>query len=323
MGRVLRCELEVCSMRHLVVLIHGLHGTAGDLAYLAKLLKARHAVDTHVLVPTCNEGKTGSGIDAQAQRVVDSIVNEASLLGLEKSETIAVSLIGHSLGGLIARMVAHKLIQPNFKLRHYVSIATPHIGSRFKSIIPPDAAAVVAGQTGKELFLMDDKDPLVAALAQAPFLDTLAAFESRTAYGCVQYDLSVGFETSLIRIDNPCLEPFSTRSITAPLKALMNSMPVAYSFNFTSLTSSQPQLRDVSTPAGEISSVVEPNTDASLVHIQQMLQSLNSLTWTKIAVFPTRPLFGHVDVIVQDERWNAQFGHSVIQDIVERVLEPQ
>ncbi|KAI8831523.1 putative serine esterase-domain-containing protein [Chytriomyces cf. hyalinus JEL632] len=298
MGRVLRCELEICSMRHLVVLIHGLHGTAGDLAYLAKLLKARHAVDMHVLVPTCNEGKTGSGIDAQAQRVVDSIVNEALLLGPEKSENIAVSLIGHSLGGLISRMVAHKLIQPNFKLRHYVSIATPRLGSQFKSIIPPDAAAVVAGQTGKELFL-------------TPFLETLTAFESRTTYGCAQYDLSVGFETSLIRIDNPYLEPFSTRSITAPFKALMNSMPVAYSFNFTSPTSSQPQLRDVSTPAGEFS-----------IHVQQMLHSLNSLIWTKIAVFPTRPLFGHVDVIVQDERWSIQFGHSVIQDIVKRVLEP-
>ncbi|TPX50217.1 hypothetical protein CcCBS67573_g10105 [Chytriomyces confervae] len=310
-------------MRHLVVLIHGLHGTAGDLAYLAKLLKARHAVDTHVLVPTCNEGKTGSGIEAQAQRVVDSIVNEASLLGLEKSETIAVSLIGHSLGGLIARMVAHKLIQPSFKLRHYVSIATPHLGSRFKSIIPPDAAAVVAGQTGKELFLVDGKDPLVATLAQAPFLETLAAFETRTAYGCVQYDLSVGFETSLIRIDNPYLEPFSTRSITAPLKALMNSIPVASPFNFTSLSSSQPQLRDVSTSEGEstYAGLLDSNTDASQVHVQQMLLSLNSLPWTKIAVFPTRPLFGHVDVIVQEERWNIQFGHSVIQDIVDRVLE--
>ncbi|KAJ3229957.1 hypothetical protein HDU81_004914 [Chytriomyces hyalinus] len=221
-------------MPHLIVLIHGLHGTAGDLAYLAKLLRARHAVDTHILAPTCNEGKTSSGIEAQAERVVESIINEVSLLRLENSETISVSLIGHSLGGLIARMVAHKLNPQHFKLRHYISIATP------------DASAVVAGQTGKELFLMDGKDPLVAALAQTPFLDTLAKFELRTAYGCVQYDLSVGFETSLIRIDNPYLP---ARSIAAPFHALMNSMPVAYSFNFTALSSSQPELKDISTPA--------------------------------------------------------------------------
>ncbi|KAJ3231055.1 hypothetical protein HDU78_007949 [Chytriomyces hyalinus] len=303
-------------MRHLIVLIHGLHGTAGDLAYLAKLLKARHAVDTHVLVPTCNEGKTDSGIEPQAQRVVDSILNEASFLAQDR-ETIAISLIGHSLGGLIARMVAHKLMLHKFKLRHYVSIATPHLGSRFKSVIPPNVAAVVARQTGKDLFLIDGKDPLVAALTQTPFLETLAAFESRTAYGCVQYDMSVGFETSLIRVDNPYLERFSTRRITQPFQALMNSMPVAYSFNFTSVSSSQPRLKDVSTPAGHMSSLLESNSD---VHIQQMLQSLNSLTWTKIAIFPTRPLYGHVDVIVRDERWNLQFGHSVIQDVVDRVL---
>ncbi|KAJ3226213.1 hypothetical protein HDU81_007431 [Chytriomyces hyalinus] len=307
-------------MPHLIVLIHGHHGTAGDLAYLAKLLRARHAVDTHMLVPTCNEGKTSSGIEAQAERVVENIVNEAALLGLENSETISVSFIGHSLGGLVARIVAHKLIPHKFKLHHYISIATPHLGSRFKSIIPPDAAAVIAKQTGKELFLMDGKDPLIGALAQTPFLDTLAAFESRIAYGCVQYDMSVGFETSLICEDNPYLERFSTRRITEPLHALMNSMPVDYSFNFTSVSSSQPKLKDVSTPAREPASLLDANTGASLSHVQQMLQSLNSLTWTKIAIFPTRPLYGHVDVIVRDEGWNFQFGHSVVQDIVDRVL---
>ncbi|KAI8840727.1 hypothetical protein BJ741DRAFT_661998 [Chytriomyces cf. hyalinus JEL632] len=114
---------------------------------------------------------------------------------------------------------------------------------------------------------------LFVGLAQTPFLETLAEFESRTAYGCVQYDMSVGFETSLIRVDNPYLERFSTQRITQPFQALMNWIPVDCSFNFTSVSSSQLRLKDVSTPAGDMSSLLDSNSE---FHVQQMLQSLNS-----------------------------------------------
>ncbi|KAJ3229902.1 hypothetical protein HDU78_008780 [Chytriomyces hyalinus] len=275
---------------HVVVLVHGFTGFATDLAYLAKVINARNAPDTTVFSPTCNEWRTDSGVEAQAERVAESLLKHLDDRCLNKD--VSISLVGHSLGGLVARLAAHKLANQNLKLRHYISVATPHLGSRYKSPIPPDLATVVARQTGRDLFLTE-ATPLLTAMAQSPVLDALASFQTRTAYG-------------------------------SPIKGILNSLPVAYSGGLSSLSATQPVLKDISDHANDSAAFQLLTASAEeAVHMKQVeeiLTGLNSLTWTKMAIFPSRPLFAHEDVIVKTELWQIQFGSAVIEDIVERLL---
>ncbi|KAI8819808.1 putative serine esterase-domain-containing protein [Chytriomyces cf. hyalinus JEL632] len=308
---------------HVVVLVHGFTGFATDVAYLAKVINARNAPDTTVFSPTCNEWRTDSGVGAQADRVAESVLKHLDERGPNKN--VSISLVGHSLGGLVARLAAHKLASHNLKLRHYISVATPHLGSRYKSPIPPDLATIVARQTGRDLFLTE-ATPILSAMAQSPVLDALASFQTRTAYGCVEHDIPVGFESAVFMVDNPFVKPVSIESIAAPIKGILNSLPVAYSGGLSSLSATQPVLKDISDLTNDPAAFQLPVLTASAeeaVHLKQVeaiLASLNSLTWTKMAIFPSRPLFAHEDVIVKTELWQVQFGCAVIEDIVERLL---
>ncbi|KAJ3229721.1 hypothetical protein HDU81_005150 [Chytriomyces hyalinus] len=287
---------------HVVVLVHGFTGFATDLAYLAKVINARNAADTTVFAPTCNEWRTDSGVEAQTERVTESVLQYDR--GLTKD--VSISLVGHSLGGLVARLAAHKLASHNLKLRHYISVTTPHLGSRYKSPIPPDLATIVARQTGRDLFLTE-ATPILSAMAQSPVLDALASFETRTAYACVEHDIPVGFESAVFM-------------------AFEFTLPVAYSGGLSSLSATQPTLMDISDhpydPAAMQLLVTSHEDGGHTKHVEAILTGLNSLTWTKMAIFPTRPLFAHEDVIVKTELWQVQFGSAVIENIVERLLAP-
>ncbi|KAJ3385944.1 hypothetical protein HDU80_000529 [Chytriomyces hyalinus] len=161
-------------------------------------------------------------------------------------------------------------------------------------------------------------------MAQSPVLDALASFQTRTAYGCVEHDIPVGFESAVFMVDNPFVKPVSIESIAAPIKGILNSLPVAYSGGLSSLSATQPVLKDISDHANDSAAFQLLTASAEeAVHMKQVeeiLTGLNSLTWTKMAIFPSRPLFAHEDVIVKTELWQVQFGSAVIEDIVERLL---
>ena len=183
------------AKRHLVVLVHGLAGSAADLSYLGEKLET----DPTVLVTRvrCNEAKglTFDGIANGASRIATEVRN---LLGTEPAlETI--SLVGNSLGGLYTRHLAADIydrssmtmlgLRPNA----FVTIATPHLGVRRFTYLPTPRWAEqtlsgrVAGRTGEELFLLDGNDeapPLVVRMGtDRAFLEPLRAFQTRRAYG--------------------------------------------------------------------------------------------------------------------------------------------
>ncbi|CAL0304960.1 unnamed protein product [Lupinus luteus] len=100
---------------------------------------------------------------------------------------------------------------------NFITFATPHLGSRGNKQLPflcglpflersaSQTAHLVAGRTGKHLFLMDNDDgkpPLLLQMVddsdKLKFISALRAF-SRVAYANANYDYMVGWRTSSIR----------------------------------------------------------------------------------------------------------------------------
>ena len=115
--------------KHLVVLVHGLSGTAADLGYLARRLEADASV--RVLASGANEPfpRTLDGVDAGGARVADEVRQVASAYK-------TISFVGNSLGGLYARAALRELRDVNkgtfagLQPAVFVTTAAPHLGAR-------------------------------------------------------------------------------------------------------------------------------------------------------------------------------------------------
>ncbi|WJX25297.1 hypothetical protein P8452_14353 [Trifolium repens] len=101
---------------------------------------------------------------------------------------------------------------------NFITFATPHLGSRGNNQLPllgglpflerraSQTAHLVAGRSGKHLFLMDSdggKPPLLLQMVDdsddLKFMSALQAFKRRVAYANANYDQMVGWRTSSIR----------------------------------------------------------------------------------------------------------------------------
>ncbi|KAK4265454.1 hypothetical protein QN277_026506 [Acacia crassicarpa] len=101
---------------------------------------------------------------------------------------------------------------------NFITFATPHLGSRGHKQLPflcglpflerraSQTAHIVAGRSGKHLFLMDSDDgkpPLLLRMVgdsdDLKFISALRAFKRRVAYANANYDHMVGWRTSSIR----------------------------------------------------------------------------------------------------------------------------
>ncbi|KAI9335894.1 putative serine esterase-domain-containing protein [Obelidium mucronatum] len=285
------------------------------MAYISKQIQLKATSlgmdeTVHILSPDCNHNMTCDGLELQAQRI-SSAINDWTLKNFP-SETLHLSFISHSLGGIKARLVLPFLDLSRLIPHHFITVATPHLGASFASFLlgsaPSFLVSFVAGAAGLELVLSDSQKLVLRLGTEAAYLDALRLFKTRTAYACVSHDLSVGFETAAIRTDNPCRE--TSTAVRDVLFSPFNSIPL-----LNSKSATQPRLLDISEwPIDEKFNVEKDGESHG--HVQAMLNGLNSMKWTRIAIFPTRPLLAHVDCIVKNELWNVQFGDSVIQDVV-------
>ncbi|KAJ1456011.1 putative serine esterase-domain-containing protein [Pelagophyceae sp. CCMP2097] len=163
---------------HLLVLVHGLHGSPADFKRLSKHL-AVQGVRVHATA--VNVWSTADGIDAGARRVADDVV---AVVENERNGFASLSLVGHSLGGLYARAAAKLLatFRPELPRRVFATIASPHLGA----LPGPDSrlrpvyrfAAVVASlfsTTVRELTMNDGRAPLLLRIADDEHVDALEA----------------------------------------------------------------------------------------------------------------------------------------------------
>lgn len=227
---------------HLVVLIHVLWGNVSHFDYihsaLEEVAEILDADETQLIVhkTTLNEGyKTYDGIDICGFRVAKDIseqIEEFESSGNNNGDKITkFSIVGYSLGGLIARYAVGLLYKSQFfkkreiELLNFTTFCTPHVGvlapgnnyavKLFNSIVP-----LLLGSSGKQMFLKDsvgnniakgnstgtnESLPLiyVMSLQSSIFYKGLSSFKYKSLYANIINDKRTAWWTSGISLNDP------------------------------------------------------------------------------------------------------------------------
>ncbi|BGP36251.1 hypothetical protein JCM10449v2_000149 [Rhodotorula kratochvilovae] len=160
---------------HLVVILHGLFGSPSHVGYLASALKREAALHSSdgpevvVLVAQSNGLSSGhlyDGIDVCAVRVVEEIDAEVRRLAWEGRTVERFSMVGYSLGGLVARYAVGLLDSrtPSFfsatRPCSFTTFASPAIGipsyPSFWSRFFRGLGARLLSRTGRQLYERDE-----------------------------------------------------------------------------------------------------------------------------------------------------------------------
>jgi pimeloyl-ACP methyl ester carboxylesterase len=187
---------------HIIVLIHGWMGNSRELSVLqSSLPTTARPAGTRVVVHavTCNEGRTGDGIAAGGRRcaqeieaLVQHVSQSFSSTEKENGNTMSLSIISNSLGGLYARYALGHLPQwKNVRPAVFVTICTPHLGVGTPHLpwglggasLPhwiQTGLALGLGPTGRDLFRI--APPAVWQQLHRPeYLQPLRRFRRRVA----------------------------------------------------------------------------------------------------------------------------------------------
>ncbi|CAI9091977.1 OLC1v1027101C1 [Oldenlandia corymbosa var. corymbosa] len=231
-------ESDASSADHLVILVHGILGSASDWRFAADQFV--RMLPDKVFVH-CSEKNmatlTLDGVDVMGDRLTEEVLEVIK----RKPHLRKISFVAHSVGGLVARYAIGKLYRPprtgsqedlpsdsgeeetkatiaGLEPINFITVATPHLGSRGNKQVPflfgLPALEKLAGvtihwifkRTGRHLFLTDDEDgkpPLLMRMVEDDgdlrFMSALRSFKRRVAYSNVGYDHIVGWRTSSIR----------------------------------------------------------------------------------------------------------------------------
>lgn len=213
---------------HLVVLVHGIWGNPSHMSYLAHQIERKvESLDTDEEIVVYKTGShsgylTYDGVDVNGKRIRDEIVAKTDLLNNEeKARVTKFTLIGYSLGGLMARYALGVLYHDGYfneiKPVQFVTFCTPHVGivnpsNSFLSRMFNLFAPYVLAQTGQHFFLKDKK--LVGSEEHVPLLQwmsdpaskfykALALFETRSLYANCINDRRTSWYTTLISNVDP------------------------------------------------------------------------------------------------------------------------
>jgi len=185
---------------------------------------------------------------------------------------------------MISRYCIGKLYEDDFfaklKPMNYISIATPHVGSRRppKGLLNPIASWVTTrlfSSTGIQLMLEDETDdgvPLLVkmTLPECSFFKALAAFNNRIAYANISNDIQV---------------PYSTASISPRNPYLSKKRKLVFSSKYPCIIEDEqePSSANISPKAVDEEKLYFSN-DTKKDYLRVILKNLRSLTWTRVAV---------------------------------------
>ncbi|CZS98457.1 hypothetical protein WAI453_005798 [Rhynchosporium graminicola] len=205
--------------QHLCVLVHGLWGNPNHLKVMAQSLRAKYPEESlHILVAKRNSGSfTYDGIERGGERVCFEIEEEIEKSARAGQEITRISLVGYSLGGLVARFCVGLLDSKGFfekiKPVNFTTFATPHLGVRtplrgWHNHVWNVLGARTLSASGRQLFTIDKFRetgmPLLEVLAdpESIFIKGLAKFERRTLYTNIVNDRSaVHYTTGITKSD--------------------------------------------------------------------------------------------------------------------------
>ncbi|CAG8145884.1 unnamed protein product [Penicillium salamii] len=204
---------------HLCVLVHGLWGKPSHLDYVASTLKETFHDDVYILCPKANTGNyTYDGIELGGERLVHEIEETLHELAERGQKITKISMIGYSLGGLLARYAIGLLeargLLDKLEPMNFTTFATPHVGVRaplkgWKDSIFNVLGARTISQSGRQMFLIDQfRDTgrsLLSVLADPDsiFIKGLKKFQRKSIYANLVNDRSVLFYTSALSKVDP------------------------------------------------------------------------------------------------------------------------
>ena len=206
--------------QHLCVLVHGLWGNTTHLSYVAKSL--REWYDDEQLIVYSAKRNTGSltydGVEIGAERVAKEIEDILEELDRDGHPVTKFSIVGYSLGGLVARYTIGLLYHKGYFKRitpiNFTTFATPHLGVRTPLLGRANHIWNVLGArtlstSGRQLFLIDNfratRRPLLSVLAdpESIFIHALAQFQHRSLYTNITNDRSAVYYTTAISKTDP------------------------------------------------------------------------------------------------------------------------
>ncbi|KAH0537670.1 hypothetical protein FGG08_005535 [Glutinoglossum americanum] len=200
-------------------LFRRLWGNPSHMKYVASALRERYSEERiHILVAKRNSGNfTYDGIELGGERVTHEIEETLEELARNGHEIRKISVIGYSMGGLVARYVIGLLYSKGWfdKLEpvNFTTFATPHLGARnpllgFYSHIRNLIGARTLSMSGRQLFTIDSfRDtgrPILSVLADPDsiFIRGLRRFKNKSLYANVINDrTAVYYTTGISRTD--------------------------------------------------------------------------------------------------------------------------
>ena len=193
------------------------------MQYVATTLREKHSEDKiHILIPKTNAGNnTYDGIELGGERVTHEVETFLRDLDAKGTHVKKISLVGYSLGGLVARYAAGLLYSRGWfeKLEpvNFTTFASPALGarspyvgmgSRFWNFIGSNTLSV----SGQQLFLTDNfRDsgrPLLSILADPTsiFMTALSKFKNRVLYANIVNDRSSPYFTTDLATSDPFVD---------------------------------------------------------------------------------------------------------------------
>uniref|UniRef100_A0ACD6AKM9 Uncharacterized protein n=1 Tax=Avena sativa TaxID=4498 RepID=A0ACD6AKM9_AVESA len=175
---------------HLVVMVNGLVGSADDWKFAAQEFVRRMPDKVIVHRSQCNSAtQTFDGVDLMGERLANEVLSVVE----QRRGVKKISIVAHSLGGLVARYAIGRLYGCNGRIKssvgnsrdegeclkgliaglepmNFITFASPHLGSSGNKQLPflcglpflerraSETAHLIVGRTGKHLFLTDSDD---------------------------------------------------------------------------------------------------------------------------------------------------------------------
>ncbi|KAI7869776.1 putative serine esterase-domain-containing protein [Spinellus fusiger] len=199
----------------LIVLQHGLWGKGEHMDALYKELEATHSDTASILNIRVNESKyTYDGIDICGERLAEKICMHVKELQFNKKKVTRFSIIGYSLGGLIARYALGILHENGFfntiEPQAFITFATPHMGVRspsssIQASVFNFLCSHMVSHSGEQLQLQDNFHqgrPLIEVISdpEERYFKALELFKLKRVYANIANDRTVPYWTAGIEV---------------------------------------------------------------------------------------------------------------------------
>lgn len=187
---------------------------------VAKALRDKHPADkVNILCAKRNSGSfTYDGVELGGERLCLEIEEELRAIEQRGGKIAKLSVVGYSLGGLVARyavgLLFAKGVLDGLECKNFTAFASPFIGVRtplhgWANNVWNTLGARTLSMSGRQLFgidkFRDTGRPLLAVLADTNsiFIKGLAKFQRRTLYANITNDRSAVYYTTCIAKTDP------------------------------------------------------------------------------------------------------------------------